>query len=118
QEVFGDDWYSAADEDLSSTPLFKDVPFAGDTRLQVLESGPDEGQPWFHRVLLSAVHQATTSITLVTPYFVPDISLGDALTLAARRGVKIDVVLPDHPDSVLVRLASRAAIHELLNAGA
>ena len=61
---------------------------------------------------------ATTRILLVTPYFVPDPTLLMALTLAARRGVAVDLLLPARSNHHLADIARHAALRELAEAGA
>jgi cardiolipin synthase len=53
----------------------------------------------------------------VTPYFVPDASLETAMRLAARRGVKIDLVLPAVSNHRLADFARNRALRALHNAG-
>jgi cardiolipin synthase len=54
---------------------------------------------------------------LTTPYFVPSEAFSLALVAAARRGVKVILVVPARIDSALVRYASGAFQGELLEAG-
>jgi cardiolipin synthase len=56
-------------------------------------------------------------LVLTTPYFVPSEPLSLALIAAARRGVKVILVLPARVDSKLVRYASGAFKAEMLEAG-
>jgi len=45
-------------------------------------------------VILQALSCARTSIKIMTPYFLPDERIITALSLAAYRGVEVDLVLP------------------------
>jgi cardiolipin synthase len=54
---------------------------------------------------------------LTTPYFVPDEASMVSLLTAARRGVRTVLIVPEHNDSLLVRLASRRFYERLLEAG-
>ncbi|MGB3621384.1 MAG: cardiolipin synthase [Ketobacter sp.] len=85
--------------------------------IQVVPSGPDADSESILSALLQAIYSASTSIKIVTPYFVPDISLVQALKIAAKRGVQVDVILPRKVDSFLVRYASRSYFQELLDVG-
>jgi cardiolipin synthase len=61
---------------------------------------------------------ADHSVRISTPYFLPDRALRRALMDAARRGVKITVIVPGrHTDQKWVRLASRRMWGQLLDAG-
>ena len=69
------------------------------------------------QILIGAIYSADHQLTITTPYLVPDDSLQRALISAARRGVDVTIVIPKQVDSRLVRLASRAAIRELIDSG-
>jgi cardiolipin synthase len=54
----------------------------------------------------------------VSPYFVPDATLLMALTLAARRGIAVDLVLPCRSNHRLADMARHAALRDMSAAGA
>ena len=54
----------------------------------------------------------------MTPYFVPDATLLMALTLAARRGVHVDLVLPARSNHRLADVARHRPLRDLATAGA
>jgi cardiolipin synthase len=56
-------------------------------------------------------------VLLATPYFVPDDGLLDALLLAARRGVRVLLLIPKHSNHILADLARGRAIRALAAAG-
>jgi len=56
-------------------------------------------------------------VRVVTPYFLPPDPLTMALGLAAMRGVKVDIVLPDHSNHVLLDWARRIPLRPLIEAG-
>ncbi len=61
--------------------------------------------------------RAQRSITLTTPYFVPDRHTQKNLQAAAQRGVDVRLLVPRKNDQRLVQWASRAAYAQLLDAG-
>ncbi len=65
-------------------------------------------------MLLSA---AQDEAIITTPYFVPDDTLHRAICGAARRGVKVTMILPAKNDSFFVARASRSYYSDLLRAG-
>ena len=67
--------------------------------------------------MLQAVACARTSIAVMTPYFLPDERLITALSLAAMRGVAVDLVIPEKSNHTLVDWATRANIGPLLPDG-
>jgi cardiolipin synthase A/B len=67
---------------------------------------------------LLAITSAATSIDLASAYFLPDALASDALVAAARRGVRIRILVPGPIiDTDVVRRASRATWGPLLAAG-
>jgi cardiolipin synthase len=69
-------------------------------------------------MLLTAAYHARDRILLVTPYFVPDTALLSALGLAARRGVSIELLVPERSNHRLSDLARSRALRTLAQAGA
>jgi cardiolipin synthase len=67
--------------------------------------------------LISAIESAETDVRVTMAYFVPHEELLESLTAAARRGVKVDLVLPGRTDHWLVLEAGRSYYEDLLEAG-
>jgi cardiolipin synthase A/B len=70
-----------------------------------------------HALLIDACFQARERILAATPYFVPDVSLETAMRLAARRGVRIDVCMPNSSNHRLADFARNRALRNLSQAG-
>jgi cardiolipin synthase len=70
-----------------------------------------------YTMFLLAMSSARHSIYITNPYFLPDVRMTRALTEAARRGVRVAVLLPGAIDNNIVRHASRAGFGELFEAG-
>ena len=84
--------------------------------VQVIPTGPTmEGDAI--QILLTTIYAARRTLTITTPYFVPDEALLTALVSAARRGVEVELIVPERVDSLLVRLASQPHMGELLTNG-
>lgn len=115
QKVFLRDWKFAARQKL----VVKDVPSAvtGPVQIQLIPSGPDNKIPLFYTTVLQLLATATTSVRCVTPYFIPDQGLSQALMLAARRGVKVELILPSKIDWMPVLRATHSYLEDLLQAG-
>jgi cardiolipin synthase len=86
-------------------------------RAQFLPSGPDQAEDTVHALLIDACFHVRERLLAVTPYFVPDVSLETAMRLAARRGVKIDLVLPAVSNHRLADFARNRALRALSTAG-
>lgn len=119
QLVFVEDWSVTAEEDLSREAIFPDPTSSGSEIVQVVPSGPTGAvrKQAFRDLVVTAFHGARERIVITTPYLIPDEVTEAALALAARRGVRVDVVVPSASDSRFVTAASRAHYLELLDAG-
>ena len=60
----------------------------------MITDGPDGDLEVLSKVLHGAIDMARESITVVTPYFLPDPALITALSVAALRGVAVRIVIP------------------------
>ena len=85
--------------------------------VRVIASGPDHDLEKIELVMLQAVNCAAQSIRIMTPYFVPPEGLVTALSLAALRGVDVEVVVPRRSNKRFVDLAMQAHIGPLLDHG-
>jgi cardiolipin synthase len=83
-----------------------------------IADGPDEDFEALLLTLLGALATATRSIRIVTPYFLPDPPLLDALKVAALRGVRVQIVLPERTNLLLVQWAQAAHLADVLMGGA
>lgn len=117
--LFAHDWAfatGAAPPQPVSTPVTPAAP--GQLLAQVIASGPDQVDDTVHDLLVTACFKARHRIMAVTPYFVPSDMLLKALTLAARRGVRVDLVLPARSNHHLADIARNRALRDLADAGA
>lgn len=118
QAVFIDNWMKATGRVLHSADYFPEVADAGDVRAQMFSSSPTGGSESMHLMYLLSIASAKKSILLSSSYFVPDALAIGALVEAARRGVRIRIIVPgEHIDADVVRRASRARWGKLLAAG-
>ena len=115
--VFADDWAFTTGESLNGDGWFPELASAGSVHARAITSGPDQDSETIRWVILGAVTQATYRVSIATPYFVPDQQMVTALSLAALRGVEVDVVMPSQNNLPLVKWASKARMEELIVAG-
>lgn len=116
QRVFVEDWWvetEEAIEDLVHPPTAAD----GGTVVQVVATGPTGDEQSMQQVIATCLHLAQKEIILTTPYFVPDEPTMASIITASRRGVAVTLVIPEHNDSYLVKLASQSYFARLLDAG-
>jgi cardiolipin synthase len=122
---FESDWVAAggtpaarAPAEAARTPAAAAGAVPADADLaQFLPSGPDQAEDTVHALLIDACFQARERILAATPYFVPDVSLETAMRLAARRGVRIDVCMPNSSNHRLADFARNRALRNLSLAG-
>jgi cardiolipin synthase len=119
QQQFEQDWAFAT----GSTPHEKNSPdqqdFPANAVLgQLIASGPDQMDDTLYTLLISCFFASRKRILLVTPYFVPNPVLLMSLTLAARRGITVDLLMPKKSNHRLADLARHRALRELTTAGA
>jgi cardiolipin synthase len=84
---------------------------------QLIASGPDQMDDTLYTLLVSGFFLSRKQIMVVTPYFVPNPTLLMSLTLAARRGVTVDLLLPKKSNHRMADLARHRALRELASAG-
>ncbi len=85
---------------------------------QLIPSGPDQPEDTFYELLVTGCFMSRRRILAVTPYFVPDETLLLALTTAARRGIAVDLLLPQRSNHRLADFARNRALRDLVNSGA
>jgi len=104
EELDGEAWYPALDQ-------------PGEIIGRVLTAGPDEDVEKIEFAVMQAIACARTRIQVMTPYFLPDQRVITALSLAAQRGVAVDVVIPRTGVHRLLDWAVRANVGPLLECG-
>jgi cardiolipin synthase len=117
QEVFAEDWAFATDELLEGDQWFPAIEPAGTALARGISAGPDSDLDKLRLTLEGALACATSSVCIVTPYFLPDASLVGALNVAALRGVEVDIILPQANNLALVKWASTAMLWQVLERG-
>lgn len=116
RELFERDWAFATDSPRAESQLAAEAtapPYA-----QIIASGPDQADDTVHAVLVTACFKARSRIIAATAYFLPSDALLMALSLAARRGVDVDLVLPRRSNHRMADLARHRALRDLAAAGA
>ncbi len=120
-EQFEKDWAYATRKTpavAECQPATQAKPAADAPLAQLVPSGPEQVDDTVHSLLLSGCFMARRRILAVTPYFIPDATLLMALSLAARRGVVVDLVLPRRSNHHLADVARHRPLRDLAAAGA
>jgi cardiolipin synthase len=117
-EVFVEDWAFAAEETLDGPAWQPVLEPAGGMLARGIRFGPDD--PDIGRiklVLVGALAAAQRSVRIMTPYFLPDDAIFQALDVAALRGVQVEIVLPEENNLALVGWASNPMLGLVLARG-
>ncbi|QOY55753.1 PLDc N-terminal domain-containing protein [Candidatus Sulfurimonas marisnigri] len=114
-EIFASDWFYASQENMSFVK--NSAPNSGDTFLQVVPSGPDMSKDILYEALLCAIYSAKERIWIVTPYFIPDNSIIQALIIAKHKGIDVKLITPKDSQNIIVNLTRSSYMRELEEVG-
>jgi len=89
----------------------------GTAQAQLLPSGSNYPLEGFESLLVWQLHQACERVIIVTPYFIPDEHVIEAMRTAVTRGVAVDLIVSAVVDQHLVNLAQSSCYDTLLVAG-
>ena len=120
QATFAENWLACCGELLIGEAYFPAIVCPHPAAALVVNSTPTIGGSTRARVLFQLlVASASKSISITTPYFLPDKSLTDELCRAVLRGVRVRILVPGHKsDHFVTRSTSRGGYGPLLKAGA
>lgn len=118
QQTLAEDWAFVSGELLDRERLFPPLPAHPHGALaRGVPDGPDEDLASLQWVLLGALGAARERVVIITPYFLPDESLIDALQVTAMRGVTVDIILPERSNLPFVDWASAPLWGPLMEQG-
>jgi len=118
QTAFMENWLELRPEVLHDQRYFPAIEPVGNAQAQVYSSSPDGGSANMRLLYLLAISAAKDTIHLANSYFVPDDVSVEALASAAKRGVRIEILVPGPVmDVKIVQKASRSRWGGLLEAG-
>ncbi|MEZ0491666.1 phospholipase D-like domain-containing protein [Kineococcus sp. TBRC 1896] len=119
EEVFATDWYAETSEVLTevASAVEESAPGGSSGAFQVVPSGPGYPTEPNLRMFCALIHAATRTVSIVSPYFVPDEGLEQAITTASYRGVRVELFVSEKADQFMVHHAQRSYYSALLRAG-
>jgi cardiolipin synthase len=118
QSAFVDNWLETTGEVLDGEDYMPDLKNTGEHWAQVFKSSPHGGSESMELMFLLSIASAGKNVRLASAYFVPDRLTVQTLSDAARRGIKVQIIVPGpNIDYKFVRRASRARWGELLESG-
>jgi cardiolipin synthase len=115
--AFAEDWLFVTREVLEGPAWHAEPAALGPTLARAITDGPDIDLDRIRGVFLGAAAAARESITILTPYFLPDQAMIAALGVAALRGVEVRIVVPARPNIVPVGWATKAMLWQVLAPG-
>jgi cardiolipin synthase len=83
----------------------------------LVNGGPHHNRSYIRGAFRMAIAGASEGVDIITPYFVPGPRILRSLIRAARRGVRVRLLLPGLSDVRLVRILGRAYLAPLLREG-
>ncbi|MGJ8686132.1 MAG: cardiolipin synthase [Spongiibacteraceae bacterium] len=116
QLAFCEDWYWAT-ESLPKLNWQLQASADQNRSAMLIATGPADVVESCALVFLNLIQQAKERLWIVSPYFVPDTPIIQALQLAAMRGVDVRILLPETPDKLMIKLSSYTAIKETISQG-
>jgi cardiolipin synthase len=117
QAAFAQNWRETTGIVLGGPAYFPSLVPMGTVAVQIVSSSPFGGSYEAYTLFLLAIGAARRSIQITNPYFVPDARMSATLLSAARRGVRVRVLVPAVSDHPWVREASRREFGPMLRAG-
>jgi cardiolipin synthase len=117
--TFLGDWAFAAKEDPAQhIDLLRYIPEeAGNSTVEVMASGPDVPNDPLWEQIVRIIQEFKQSLTIVTPYFIPDEVILRSLIVKAHTGRHIRLILPLHSNQSLADIARHSYLSELEAAG-
>lgn len=88
-----------------------------DDHLSYMTSAPLFNRRYLYYELVRMIRRSRSSIFISTPYFLPDNRMTKALVAAARRGVRVTVLIPKETNHLAVQIGAQTYFEEMLKGG-
>ena len=85
--------------------------------MQLVKSGPDSEFPAIMQGIMKMITLAKKNIYITTPYFIPTEGIMDAIKIAVLGGIDVRILFPGRYDHIIVYLASKTYLSELIKCG-
>ena len=115
QDSFVDDWFFATKERIHPPVLLTEP--TGDCLCRTIVDGPNLEEDHLKKLLTGIISAATSSIRIMTPYFLPPRTFLSALESARYRGVNVEIILPGRNNIPFVHWATMHILFDLLRTG-
>ncbi|MDH9161650.1 cardiolipin synthase [Staphylococcus succinus] len=89
----------------------------GDVSMQMAVSAPSDNWHQIEFGYMKMIMNAKESIYMHSPYFIPDKGYINALRIAAKSGVDVQLIIPCKPDHIFVYWATITSVAQLIKDG-
>lgn len=117
QKIFNEDWHYTTQERIAPAKEILPEHTVGRGFMQTIPSGPDINSDALFESLLQSIYFAKHRIVIVTPYFIPDSAIVNALMIAIKRGVKVVLITPETSDHLIFDLGRGSFMRDFLDHG-
>ena len=122
QRIFVSDWYFTTQELPYDAQYFPahfstQAPDTQGVQMQIVLANPVARYPHIMYALTWVIQNTKRYLYLQTPYFMPSEVVMQALRTAALSGVDIRIMIPEKPDSKILRWGNDSYIEDALRAG-
>ena len=120
EAVFQETWNGNSEEKATARVAEKErrpAGKSGDASVNIISGGPRQRRSYIRETFQLNIASAAEEILIVTPYFVPGLRIIRSLLRAARRGVRVRLLLPARSDVPLMLLLGRSSYATLLRGG-
>jgi len=117
--IFVSDWNFTTGENIKMRSIdeIASPQKAGDALLQVVPAGPDVLQDALYDSIITSIFMAEKRLVIVTPYFIPNATLSQALLLACHRGIDVRILIPERSNHYISDLIRGACLRDIEAAG-
>ncbi len=117
RDTFAEDWEYSTGEALDGPLWNPPLRPSGQSVCRGIADGPDIEHDKIRLTIMGAIGCARQSVEIVTPYFLPEQPMINALNVAAMRGVAVHIILPEQGNLALVQWACMAQLWQILQRG-
>ena len=116
-QLFFRDWYYNTDKFIEDKKYFTDIKVEAEGLVQIIPSGPEFKHPPIRNVYVKMINNAKKNIKIMTPYIALDQELLTSLVIAAKSGVRVEIIIPGIPDKKSIYTVTKSFIEDLLEVG-
>lgn len=115
--LFTEHWQDETVQSARSCPPPNYAEPCGNDEIAIVSGSPHHNRSRIRAAFRMAIAGASKSIKIETPYFVPGPRFIIAMLRAAKRGVKVQMILPAKSDMRIVQLVNRSSYSTLISGG-